>query len=41
MGIKTFNFGRTELKHKGLLQFKRGWGVKEEILNYYKYDLKQ
>jgi lipid II:glycine glycyltransferase (peptidoglycan interpeptide bridge formation enzyme) len=40
-GFKIFNFGRTELKHKGLLQFKRGWGVKEEILNYYKYDLKE
>ena len=40
-GYKTFNFGRTELKHKGLIQFKRGWGTKEEILNYYKYDLKE
>jgi Acetyltransferase (GNAT) domain len=40
-GFSAFNFGRTELKHKGLLQFKRGWGTKEEILNYYRYDLKQ
>lgn len=40
-GFRTFNFGRTELKNKGLLQFKRGWGTKEEILNYYKYDLKK
>ena len=38
-GFKIFNFGRTELKNKGLLQFKRGWGTKEEILNYYRYDL--
>ena len=40
-GATIFNFGRTELKNKGLLQFKRGWGTKEEILNYYKYDLKK
>jgi len=40
-GFKIFNFGRTELNNKGLLQFKRGWGTKEEILNYYKYDLKK
>jgi len=38
-GIKKLDFGRTELKNNGLLQFKRGWGVKEEILNYYKYNL--
>jgi len=37
----TLNFGRTELKNKGLIQFKRGWGTTEEILNYYKYDLKK
>jgi len=40
-GFKNFNFGRTELQHKGLLQFKKGWGTEEEILNYYKYDLKE
>ena len=38
-GSKSFNFGRTELDHKGLLQFKRGWGAREEAINYYKYDL--
>lgn len=38
-GYKTFNFGRTELRNKGLLQFKRGWDTREEILNYYKYDI--
>jgi hypothetical protein len=36
-GVKTFNFGRTERQHKGLQQFKRGWGTTEEIVNYYKY----
>ena len=39
--VKTLNFGRTELKNKGLIQFKRGWGATEEILNYYKYDVKK
>jgi len=39
-GFKILNFGRTELKNKGLLQFKRGWGTEEEVLNYYKYNLK-
>jgi len=38
-GGKSFNFGRTEPDHKGLLQFKRGWGTKEETIHYYKYDL--
>ena len=40
-GYKTFGFGRTESEHNGLLQFKRGWGAREEKLNYYKYDLKK
>ena len=40
-GYKTFSFGRTEPENQGLLQFKRGWGAKEETLNYYKYDLMQ
>jgi len=38
-GCKRFNFGRTEPDHEGLLQFKRGWGTKEETIHYYKYDL--
>ena len=36
---KEFNLGRTETENRGLLQFKRGWGVKETPLNYYKYDI--
>ena len=39
-GYKRFCFGRTEPDNKGLLQFKRGWGSDERILNYYKYDIK-
>jgi len=38
-GFKHFSFGRTDLDHEGLLQFKRGWGAKEETINYYKFDL--
>lgn len=38
-GFKSINFGRTEPAHKGLLQFKRGWGIREETIYYYKYDL--
>ena len=39
-GFKRFSFGRTEPENQGLLQFKRGWGTKEDKINYYKYDLK-
>ena len=38
-GFKHFSFGRTDLDHEGLLQFKRGWGAKEETINYYRFDL--
>jgi len=37
--FKSFSFGRTEPENNGLLQFKRGWGTIEEVINYYKYDL--
>jgi len=40
-GFLKFHFGRTESNNKGLLQFKRGWGVKELTLNYYKYDFEK
>jgi hypothetical protein len=39
-GFQRFSFGRTEAENQGLLQFKRGWGTKEEKINHYKYDLK-
>ena len=40
-GLETFNFGRTEPENEGLLQFKRGWGAEEDLLKYYRYDLKK
>lgn len=39
--FKSFSFGRTDPGNLGLLQFKRGWGVKEEIIRYCKYDFKR
>lgn len=38
-GFNSFCFGRTELENEGLLQFKRGWGIEERKVNYYKYDI--
>jgi CelD/BcsL family acetyltransferase involved in cellulose biosynthesis len=38
-GYTRFNFGRTEPGNEGLLQFKRGWGVSESVLAYFKYDI--
>lgn len=35
-----FDFGRTESFNDGLRRFKLGWGARENIVNYYKYDLK-
>jgi hypothetical protein len=34
-------FGRTALNNTGLRRFKAGWGVDEQIINYYRYDLRQ
>lgn len=35
---KTFSFGRTAPKNKGLLQFKSGWGTIQETIEYYRYE---
>ncbi len=37
-GFKSFSFGRTSPENKGLLQFKRGWGVTEETREYFRFD---
>jgi hypothetical protein len=39
-GYGRFDFGRTEPENEGLLQFKRGWGADEHLINYYRYDLR-
>ncbi len=36
-GHTSFNFGRTDQGHKGLKQFKSGWGAKEKRVHYYQY----
>lgn len=40
-GFKSLCFGRTEQENEGLLQFKQGWGTREENINYYKYSLEK
>jgi len=37
-GFKKLLFGRTEPQHKGLMQFKDGWGAKPYKIQYYRYD---
>jgi hypothetical protein len=37
-GYTRFNLGRTDPEHHGLLQFKKGWGGKMNLLNYYRYE---
>lgn len=36
-GFCSFNLGRTEQDHKGLKQFKSGWGATETTVNYYRH----
>ena len=38
-GVRTLSFGRTDLHHEGLRQFKLSWGAVEKTLQYVKYDV--
>jgi CelD/BcsL family acetyltransferase involved in cellulose biosynthesis len=38
-GVRTLSFGRTDLHHEGLRQFKLSWGTVEKTLQYVKYDV--
>lgn len=40
-GYHSLCFGRTALDNKGLRRFKTRWGVDEQIINYYKFNLRQ
>ena len=40
-GYKSFCFGRTDPDNDGLRQFKTGWGAREYLIKYYRYDLKK
>jgi hypothetical protein len=39
-GYSTLCFGRTEPGNAGLRQFKTGWGAREHLIRYYRYDLR-
>jgi hypothetical protein len=38
-GLRTLSFGRTDLHHEGLRQFKVSWGAVERTLQYARYDV--
>ena len=38
-GVKSLHFGRTSLQHEGLRRFKLAWGVKEEQMAYFRFNL--
>lgn len=40
-GFENFSFGRTENENEGLRQFKQGWGAREYIIKYYRYDFRE
>ena len=40
-GYHELHFGRTSLGNKGLRAYKRGWGVQEHLLEYFRYDLRK
>lgn len=37
-GFNAFSFGRTDIYNKGLRNFKCGWGSKEKLINYFRYN---
>jgi hypothetical protein len=39
--FRRLDLGRTNPDHKGLLQFKAGWGTRSKVVPYYKYDLRK
>lgn len=41
MGLARLHLGRTSLANEGLRQFKRGFGTREEKIEYRKYDFKR
>ncbi|MFO7569375.1 MAG: GNAT family N-acetyltransferase [Smithellaceae bacterium] len=40
-GFQSLSFGRTEMEHQGLMQFKSGWAANQYTLSYYRYDLQK
>lgn len=39
-GVRTLSFGRTDMFHEGLRQFKLSWGTTTSMLRYVKYDVR-
>ena len=39
-GLRSLSFGRTDPEHKGLIQFKSGWGGREKTSAYTRFDFK-
>ena len=37
LGLRYFDFGRSEAEHAGLITFKRRWGAEESVLRYLRY----
>ena len=40
-GYRSLCFGRTEPDNEGLRQFKAGWGARERLIKYYRFDLQK
>jgi hypothetical protein len=40
-GYRSLCFGRTEPDNGGLRQFKSGWGARERLIKYYRFDLRK
>lgn len=40
-GFTHFCFGRTDQDNEGLRRFKSRWGTEEEVIRYYRYDLRR
>jgi lipid II:glycine glycyltransferase (peptidoglycan interpeptide bridge formation enzyme) len=40
-GYRNMSLGRTAVHNQGLRRFKKGWGAKEQILRYYRYDARR
>ena len=39
-GARSLHLGRTSLENDGLRRFKAGWGVDEEMLHYFRFDVR-
>ena len=39
LGVRSLHFGRTDIDNAGLRRFKLGWGAKEELIEYFKFNI--